>query len=187
MPIPADDDVVDAPECERGGDLDDRLGHLDVRLRGRRIAGGGCAPESAARSRIIPARSDHLAGIRRVVLCLLCCTSHPRSASCACRETTGETASVAQTPCWCGNQSITSFRTIAHCAVSLPPFATTLHDRNQLRLIGRKIADAVDLAQAHSQRMNSLASRPNLFRAATSPAAVSRRGRAGNNASSSSS
>lgn len=40
MSIPADDDVVVHGDAERGGDLDDRLGHLDVRLRGRRIAGG---------------------------------------------------------------------------------------------------------------------------------------------------
>ena len=40
MPILADDDVVVHGDAERGGDVDDRLGHLDVRLRRRRIAGG---------------------------------------------------------------------------------------------------------------------------------------------------
>jgi hypothetical protein len=44
MPVLADDDVVVRGVAERGGDVDDRLGHLDVRLRGRRITGrGGCA------------------------------------------------------------------------------------------------------------------------------------------------
>ena len=40
MPVLADDDVVVHGNAERGGDLDDRLGHMDVGLRGRRIAGG---------------------------------------------------------------------------------------------------------------------------------------------------
>jgi hypothetical protein len=39
MPVLADDDVVVHGDAERGGDIDDRLGHLDVGLRGRRIAG----------------------------------------------------------------------------------------------------------------------------------------------------
>jgi hypothetical protein len=40
MPVVADDDVVMDGNAERGRDVDDRLGHLDVGLRGRRIAGG---------------------------------------------------------------------------------------------------------------------------------------------------
>lgn len=40
MPVLADDDVVVDGDAERGGDLDDRLGHLDIGLRGRGIAGG---------------------------------------------------------------------------------------------------------------------------------------------------
>jgi hypothetical protein len=40
MTVLADDDVVVDGNAERGGDLDDRLGHLDIGLRGRRIAGG---------------------------------------------------------------------------------------------------------------------------------------------------
>ena len=40
MPVLADDDVVVHGNAERGGDLDDRLGHVDIGLRGRRIAGG---------------------------------------------------------------------------------------------------------------------------------------------------
>ena len=42
MAVLADDDVVVHGDAERGGNVDDRLGHLNIRLRGRRIA--GCAP-----------------------------------------------------------------------------------------------------------------------------------------------
>src|SRR5438094_804269 len=34
MPVVADDDVVVHGNAERGGDLDDRLGHMDISLRG---------------------------------------------------------------------------------------------------------------------------------------------------------
>ena len=40
MPVLADDDVVVDGNAERGGDLDDRLSHMDIGLRWRRIAGG---------------------------------------------------------------------------------------------------------------------------------------------------
>jgi hypothetical protein len=40
MPVLADDDVVVHGNAERGGDLDDRLGHLDIGLRGRGVAAG---------------------------------------------------------------------------------------------------------------------------------------------------
>jgi hypothetical protein len=40
MPAFADNDVVVHGDPERGGDIYDRLGHLDVGLRRRRIAGG---------------------------------------------------------------------------------------------------------------------------------------------------
>jgi hypothetical protein len=40
MPVLADDDVVVHGNAEWGGDLDDRLGHVDVGLRGCRVAGG---------------------------------------------------------------------------------------------------------------------------------------------------
>ena len=40
MPVFADDDVVVDGNAERGGDIDDRFRHLDIGLRGRRIAGG---------------------------------------------------------------------------------------------------------------------------------------------------
>jgi len=40
MAVLADDDVVVHGNAERGGDLDDRLGHMDIGLRRRRIAGG---------------------------------------------------------------------------------------------------------------------------------------------------
>jgi hypothetical protein len=36
----ADDDVVVHGDAERSGHIDDGLGHLDVRARGRRIPGG---------------------------------------------------------------------------------------------------------------------------------------------------
>ena len=35
MPVPADDDVVVHGNAERGGDVDDRLGHLDIRVQRR--------------------------------------------------------------------------------------------------------------------------------------------------------
>jgi hypothetical protein len=40
MPVLADDDVVVHGNAERGGDIDDRPGHLDIGLRRRRVAGG---------------------------------------------------------------------------------------------------------------------------------------------------
>ena len=40
MAVLADDDVVVHGNPERGGDIDDGLGHLDVGLRRRRIAAG---------------------------------------------------------------------------------------------------------------------------------------------------
>lgn len=39
MTMSSDDDVVVHGDAERLGDIDDRLGHADVGLRGRRIAG----------------------------------------------------------------------------------------------------------------------------------------------------
>ena len=39
MPASADDDVIVHGDTERRGDIDDRAGHLDIRLRWRRIAG----------------------------------------------------------------------------------------------------------------------------------------------------
>ena len=38
MPVLAHDDVVVHGNAERGRDLDDRLGHLDIGLRRRRVA-----------------------------------------------------------------------------------------------------------------------------------------------------
>src|SRR4051812_3372080 len=40
MPVLADDNMVVHGDAERGGDLDDRFGHVDVGLRGCGIAGG---------------------------------------------------------------------------------------------------------------------------------------------------
>ena len=50
MSILADDNVVVHGDAERGGDVDDRLGHLDVCLRWRRIAGGMVVQRSNPRS-----------------------------------------------------------------------------------------------------------------------------------------
>ena len=49
MTVLADDDVVVHGNAERGGDLDDRLGHMDIGLRGRGIAGGRDVHRSTAR------------------------------------------------------------------------------------------------------------------------------------------
>ncbi len=38
MPLLADDDVIVHRNPERPGDVDDRLGHVDIGARGRRIA-----------------------------------------------------------------------------------------------------------------------------------------------------
>lgn len=40
MPVLAGDDVVVHGDAERLRDVDDRLGHRDISLRGRRVAGG---------------------------------------------------------------------------------------------------------------------------------------------------
>ena len=49
MSVPADDDVVVHGNAERGGDLDDRFGHVDIGLRERRIAGGMVVHHQIAR------------------------------------------------------------------------------------------------------------------------------------------
>ena len=50
MPALADDDVVVHGDAERAGDVDDRLGRLDVRLRRRWIAGGMIVQQTTVRS-----------------------------------------------------------------------------------------------------------------------------------------
>lgn len=47
VPVPTDDDVVVNGDAERLGDIDDRLGHADVGLRGRRVARRVVVEESA--------------------------------------------------------------------------------------------------------------------------------------------
>ena len=47
MPVPADDDVVVHGDAERDGDLDDRLGHMDIRLRGRKRLAASAVVEPA--------------------------------------------------------------------------------------------------------------------------------------------
>jgi len=49
MPASADDDVVVHGDAERRGDIDDRAGHLDIRLRWRRTAGGMVVHEAIVR------------------------------------------------------------------------------------------------------------------------------------------
>ena len=49
MSVLADDDVVVHGDAERGGDVDDGLGHLDIGLRGRRIAGGMVVHQATGR------------------------------------------------------------------------------------------------------------------------------------------
>ena len=51
MAVLADDDVIMHRNAKRRGDIDDRFRHLDVRLRGRRIAGGWlCTSKLKAKS-----------------------------------------------------------------------------------------------------------------------------------------
>ena len=49
MPALADDDVVVHGDAERGGDVDDGLGHAHVGLRGRGIARGVIVQQSSLR------------------------------------------------------------------------------------------------------------------------------------------
>ena len=90
MPAFADDDVVVHGNAERGGDVDDGFGHLDVRLRRRRVAGGVVVHEQTQRriSRreiVIVAMSDVLR--KRKTLRLLqganCCCGTGRLQRCA--------------------------------------------------------------------------------------------------------
>ncbi len=47
MPVLADDDMVVHGNAERCCNLDDRLGHMDIGLRWRRIAGGMVVHQAA--------------------------------------------------------------------------------------------------------------------------------------------
>lgn len=53
MAFAADDDVVVDDDAERTGGLDDGLGHLDVRARGGRVAGGVVVHQSYVCSNIL--------------------------------------------------------------------------------------------------------------------------------------
>ena len=46
MAVLADDNVIVRRNAERVGDTDDRLGHLDIGGRGRRVAGGMVVDEA---------------------------------------------------------------------------------------------------------------------------------------------
>jgi len=50
MPVPADNDVVVHGNAERLGDIDDRLGHVDVGARRRRVATRMIVHQSTGRS-----------------------------------------------------------------------------------------------------------------------------------------
>jgi len=56
MSVLADDDVIMHGDAERSSDVDDRARHLDIRLRGRRIAG-----------RVVVHQTDTLLNIRIVL------------------------------------------------------------------------------------------------------------------------
>jgi len=57
MFVLADDDVVMHGDAERAGDVDDRLGHLDVRLRGRGVATRKIVHQATARVTALIPRS----------------------------------------------------------------------------------------------------------------------------------
>jgi hypothetical protein len=59
--------------------------------------------------------------------------------------------------------------------------------RDQLELVDRSLADAVDFAQARDRRVNDSANEPNVLSRVFASGLVSRRGSAGNSAISSSS
>ena len=50
MPVLAHNDVIVHRDPERRGNVDDSLGHLDIRLRRRRIAGGVVVQQAAESS-----------------------------------------------------------------------------------------------------------------------------------------
>jgi hypothetical protein len=50
MAVLADNDVIVHGDAERAGDVDDRLCHLDIRLRRRRIARGVIVRETTMRA-----------------------------------------------------------------------------------------------------------------------------------------
>ena len=68
VPVAADDQVVVDGDAERLADLDDRLRHLDVGARRRRVAGGVVVDEDDGGRGKLQRAADHLARIdRRVV------------------------------------------------------------------------------------------------------------------------
>lgn len=52
----ADDDMIVHRDSERRRDIDDRLGHLDISLRRRRVAGGVVVHDTAASTIILKKR-----------------------------------------------------------------------------------------------------------------------------------
>src|SRR5215472_5392736 len=68
MPVLADDDMIVHGNAERGGDVDDRPGHLDVGLRRRRIAGRVVVHQDQRGRRQFQRALDHLARVDRGVI-----------------------------------------------------------------------------------------------------------------------
>jgi hypothetical protein len=68
MPVLADDEVIVHGNAERCGDVDDRLCHLDIRLRRRRVAGGVIVHQEDRGRRQFQRPLDHFARIDRRVI-----------------------------------------------------------------------------------------------------------------------
>ena len=68
MPVLADDDVIVNGDAERRSDIDDRARHLDIRLRGRRIAGGVIVHQQDRGGRQFQRPFYHFARIHRGVV-----------------------------------------------------------------------------------------------------------------------
>src|SRR6266540_1769957 len=68
MSLLADDDVVVHGDAERAGDLDDRLRHLDIGARRRRVARWMVVHEDDGGGRELERALDHLARVHRRVI-----------------------------------------------------------------------------------------------------------------------
>jgi hypothetical protein len=77
MPVLADNDVIMHRYAERTGDVDDRAGHLDVRLRWRRIAGRMVVHDTAASTIVLKKKNK---------LGRLCCVGTVIGSGSACSD-----------------------------------------------------------------------------------------------------
>src|SRR3954464_1207173 len=68
VPVLADDNVVVHDDAERGGDVDDGAGHLDVGLRRRGVAGGVVVHQDDGGGGQFQRAFYHFAGIDRGVV-----------------------------------------------------------------------------------------------------------------------